>query len=166
MGRMEKSTPCGNRIPEKAMPIIANSDRLLRDAHFLLGLQKADVDFVCADMPEANKLMSGLPAVVAQHERDQISSRTKAALAAAKARRTTLGGFRVNAPLPPSALGRPVRTAEADAFAQRVVPLIADLRQQGFSLARVARTLTGKRVKTACGGAWTATAVKNAMARL
>src|SRR4051812_20559839 len=42
--------------------IIAKLDRLSRDAHFLLGLQKAGVRFVAADMPEANEMVVGIMA--------------------------------------------------------------------------------------------------------
>jgi DNA invertase Pin-like site-specific DNA recombinase len=66
--------------------VIAKLDRLIRDAHFLLGLQKAGVKFIAADMPEANEMVVGIMALVAQAERRMISERTKAALAAAKAR--------------------------------------------------------------------------------
>ena len=59
--------------------LIAKLDRLSRDAHFLLGLQKAGVRFVAADMPEANELVVGIMAVIAQAERKMISTRTKAA---------------------------------------------------------------------------------------
>src|SRR4051794_16071048 len=66
--------------------VIAKLDRLSRDAHFLLGLQKAGVRFVAADMPEANETLVGIMAMIAQAERKMISDRTKEALAAAKAR--------------------------------------------------------------------------------
>lgn len=61
--------------------LIAKLDRLSRDAHFLLGPQKAGVRFVAADMPEANELVVGIMAGIAPAERKMISTRTKAALA-------------------------------------------------------------------------------------
>jgi DNA invertase Pin-like site-specific DNA recombinase len=74
--------------------IIAKIDRLSRDAHFLLSLEKAGVDFVAADMPNANRLTVGIMAMVAEEERRMISARTKAALQAAKTRGKQLGGQR------------------------------------------------------------------------
>src|SRR5215207_3913602 len=71
--------------------VIAKLDRLSRDAHFLLGLEKAGVDFVATDMPHANRLTVGIMALVADEERRMISARTKAALHAAKARGQRLG---------------------------------------------------------------------------
>ena len=61
-----------------AVLVIAKLDRLSRDAHFLLGLEKAGVEFVAADMPNANRLTVRLMAVIAQEEREMISARTKA----------------------------------------------------------------------------------------
>jgi len=46
--------------------VIAKIDRLSRDAHFLLGLEKAGIDFVAADMPNTNRLTVGIMAMVAQ----------------------------------------------------------------------------------------------------
>ena len=65
----------------RANLVIAKLDRLGRDAHFLLGLEKAGVDFVAADMPTANRLTVGIMAMVADEECRMISKRTKAALA-------------------------------------------------------------------------------------
>lgn len=94
---------------------VAKLDRLSCDAHFLVGLDKADVAFVAMDMPNANKLTVGIMALVAQQEREAISARTEGALAAAKTRGTRLGGYR-NVPPPDPARasaahrqGRPVR---------------------------------------------------------
>src|SRR5207245_7588888 len=75
----------------KATLIIAKLDRLARNVHFISGLMESGVDFVAADNPHANKLMVHLLAAFAEHEREQISQRTKDALAAAKARGTRLG---------------------------------------------------------------------------
>ncbi|MFD1874447.1 recombinase family protein [Hymenobacter bucti] len=71
--------------------LIAKLDRLSRNASFILTLRDAGVDFVCCDMPDANTLTVGLFAVLAQHERETISKRTKDALAAKKARGAQLG---------------------------------------------------------------------------
>ncbi len=74
--------------------VISKLVRLSRDAHFLLGLEKAGLDFVAADMPNASRLTVGIMAVIALEERRMISERTKAALAAARARGKALGGWR------------------------------------------------------------------------
>jgi hypothetical protein len=58
--------------------VIAKLDRLSRNAAFLLNLKEAGVDFICSDMPDANKLTIGIMALIAQNEREAISARTKA----------------------------------------------------------------------------------------
>jgi DNA invertase Pin-like site-specific DNA recombinase len=71
--------------------LIAKLDRLSRNAGFIFALRDSGVDFVCVDMPDANTLTIGIFAVLAQHERELISSRTKAALQAKKAQGARLG---------------------------------------------------------------------------
>ena len=82
----------------RATLLIAKLDRLARSVAFISNLMEGGVDFVAADMPSVNRLTVHVLAAVAEHEREMISQRTKAALAAAKARGTRLGNPR----LPPA----------------------------------------------------------------
>ena len=71
--------------------VIAKLDRLSRSTRFIAELAEGDVPFICADMPEANTLTTGVMAAMGQYERELISERTRAGLAAAKARGVRLG---------------------------------------------------------------------------
>jgi len=148
--------------------VIAKLDRLSRDAHFLLGLEKAGVDFVAADMPMANRLTVGIMAMVADEERRMISARTKAALAAAKARGKKLGGNR-GAMLTEAvrAAGLAARTSRADTRAADLAPVIAELRGCGVvTLNGIAQALTQRGIPTPRGhSAWSAVQVSRAIAR-
>lgn len=149
--------------------LIAKLDRLSRDAHFLLGLDKAGVEFVCADMPNANRLTVGIMAMVAEEERRMISARTKAALAAAKARGTVLGGFRGYVPTAEdAAAARATIKARGEAQAARFEPIIRELRAEGITSATgIAKALTARGIPTARGGSqWTTVQVQRVLARL
>lgn len=149
--------------------VIAKLDRLSRDAHFLLGLEKAGVDFVAADMPHANRLTVGIMAMVADEERRMISQRTKAALAAAKKRGVKLGGDR-GARLSRIArkAGRDAQAASARNRASDLAPIIQELQQAGTTtLSGIARAFNERGIPTSRGGTeWTATQIARVAARL
>ena len=152
--------------------IVAKLDRLSRDAAFLLTLQNAGARFVCADMPDANSLTVGIMALVAQQEREAISTRTKAALAAAKARGTKLGGSRAAPPPPPpSAVGNVasarVRTAKSIDHAKSVMNEVERARAGGAqSLRQIAAVLNDRGINTPrAGGKWQAAQVKAVIER-
>ena len=145
--------------------LIAKLDRLSRDAHFLLGLEKAGIEFVAADMPNANRLTVGIMAIIADEERRMISARTKAALAAAKARGVVLGGRRGDRMIDHAA-GTAALVAKADAVAADVGPMAGALRAQGKTLGQIAAVFASRGIRTPRGGEWTPTAVRNVLARI
>ncbi len=152
----------------RAKLVVAKLDRLSRNAAFLMTLRDSGVQFVAADLPEANTMTVGVMAVVAQYEREAISARTKAALAAAKARGTVLGGLRPGAADISKWQAQGVAAARAKA-AERLSDIADDLcslAAEGLSLNAMARKLNQQEIKTARGSTWTATAVKRALDRL
>ena len=153
-----------NRCRETgAKLVIARLDRLARNAAFLLTLRDSGVEFVAADMPDANRLTVGIMALVAEDEAERISQRTKAALAAAKARGVKLGGIRsweaVN-----TSISR--RASAADQHAATVAPIIKEIRGAGItSLEGIAQALQARGIPTARGGRWRAQTVRNVLLR-
>ncbi|MFK5599096.1 recombinase family protein [Methylobacterium sp. HMF5984] len=148
--------------------LIAKFDRLSRDAHFLLGLEKAGIEFVATDNPHANRLTVGIMALVADEERRAISSRTKAALAAAKARGVKLGGDRgAVLSTEAKAKGTAVRVAKAVDRAGDLAPILAEIQASGAkSLREIAAALNERGVPTAKGGSWQAVQVSRVLARV
>jgi DNA invertase Pin-like site-specific DNA recombinase len=152
--------------------LIAKLDRLARNVAFVSRLMEEGVPFVAADMPNATPFMLHIYAAVAEEEARAISKRTRAALAAAKARGVKLGGERPGAKVPSVASARKgatvsasVRQAAADQAARDVLARIEELRAQHFSFEMVAAQLAEEGVATPRGGAWTGTAVRRALLR-
>jgi DNA invertase Pin-like site-specific DNA recombinase len=149
--------------------VIAKLDRLSRDAHFLLGLQKAGVPFVAADMPEANEMVVGIMAVVAQAERKMISERTKAALQAAKRRGVKLGnpkGARHLRKLGNASAVAAVRQ-EASSRAANLRPVVDDIKSHGIVTVRaIADELNARGILTPRGGRWHPTSAARLLKRL
>lgn len=140
--------------------LIAKIDRLSRQAAFLLTLRDSGVQIVAADMPHAGTLEFGIRAVVAQHEREEISRRTKAALQAAKAR-----GIKLGCPTPEigSAAGIAVIQARASSYAARLAPIVADIKRAGCTTLReIAAALQARGIATPRGGSnWAPSQVRN-----
>ncbi len=125
---------------QNAVLLIAKLDRLARNVAFISGLMEAGVRFVAVDMPQVTNLTLHILAAVAEEEARLISSRTKAALAAAKARGVKLGT--------PANLTRKAQQAGAEANRARAVTETARmlnyarmLRDSGLPLAKVADRL-------------------------
>jgi DNA invertase Pin-like site-specific DNA recombinase len=137
----------------RARLVIAKLDRLSRNLAFIAALMESGVEFVAVDNPHANKLTVHILAAVAEHEREMISERTKAALRAAKARGTRLG----NPQLAKAAKrGTAAVKANAKQFAANVLPIIEEIERAGFtSHNAIAAKLNERNVRTARGGKWT-----------
>lgn len=159
--------------------LIAKLDRLSRNVHFLSGLTEQGVEFVAADMPEANTFTVHIMAAVAQQEREAISYRTTVALGSIKERIkrdgqyvtkggktiTTLGGTNRFDDRSRSLAAEAVKR-KADNEAARVLPLITSLRAGGSTLQQTADHLNQAGLKTPRGASWTPTAVMRAEKRM
>jgi DNA invertase Pin-like site-specific DNA recombinase len=137
----------------KAKLVVAKLDRLARNVAFTAKLMESGVEFIAADMPFANKLTIHILAAVAEHEREMISTRTRDALAAAKARGVKLGGPKL---AEAQHNGSQANREKADQFAANTRPVIEQIRKSGItSLRGIAAALNARGVPTARGGTWT-----------
>ena len=138
---------------QKAKLVIAKLDRLGRNLAFIATLMESGVEFVAVDNPHVNELTVHFLAAIAQHEREMISERSKAALLAAKRR-----GRRLGNPNLPEAAKRGVAALKANAkrFAANVRPIIDEIIAAGAkSHNAIAAKLNERNVPTARGGVWT-----------
>jgi DNA invertase Pin-like site-specific DNA recombinase len=130
---------------------------------------EAGVEFVAVDFPTANRLTIHILAAVAEHEREMISQRTKAALQAAKARGRHLGWSnpdRVEEHACATERSNDVNRARADRFAANVLPVVRQIQAAGItSLHGIADALNARGIRTARGGQWYGTTVRNLLAR-
>lgn len=158
----------------KAKLVIAKLDRLARNVAFLSALMDSGCEFVACDNPHANRLTIHILAAVAEDEARRTSERTKAALAAAKARGAKLGSAR-----PGAWTGREdkrlagltkARQAAAQAKSTKALEAVADLipamqeqRASGATLEAIAQELNAQGQQTSRGCPWSAMAVYRAL---
>jgi DNA invertase Pin-like site-specific DNA recombinase len=146
----------------KCSVVVAKLDRLSRDVAFISGLMAQGVPFIVREIPNADPLMLHIYAAVAEQERTKISERTKAALAAAKARGVKLGNPHGPKPFTAEARrqGAEALRQQVDARAQQLSEILAEFAGQS------ANALNDRKLPTARGGKWTARSVINVRARL
>jgi DNA invertase Pin-like site-specific DNA recombinase len=147
----------------KATLLIAKLDRLARNVAFIANLMDAGVDFVAVDQPFASRLTLHILAAVAEDEARRTSERTKAALAAAKARGVKLGSPRA---VETSAIARAARSAYANKANASTRAVIREIQGAGIStLAGIAKTLEARGVRTPRGNTtWQPTQVARLIA--
>lgn len=148
--------------------VVAKLDRLSRNAAFLNTLLDSGQTVLFADMPNADRLVLGMMAQLAQWEREQIGKRTKEALQAAKARGRKLGGDRGNLPSV-SASGRErsiaARRGKASSRRALLLPHVEAARAEGAtSLQAIADYLNARHIQTARGGKWFSASVARLLA--
>lgn len=138
--------------------VIAKLDRLARNVYFISGLMESKVDFVAVDMPQANKITIHILAAVAEHEREMISQRTRAALAQAKIRGTKLGN--------PHIEGARVKALEAIRALRpvaEIMGLMTNWRTQGWTYRAIANELNKLNIRPTRGAQWYASSVRNCL---
>ena len=148
----------------KATLVIAKLDRLARNVHFLSGLMESRIEFVCCDNLHANRLTLHILAAVAEDEARRISERTKAALAAYKARGGKLG---TPANLTPEAgrRGTAATREQARTAYAALLPQLQAWRASRLSYRQISAILNGSGHATRTGVAWNHNQVRRVLAR-
>ncbi len=137
--------------------LVAKLDRLSRNLHFITTLQQSKVNFLAVDNPHATPFLIHILVAVAEYERTMISTRTKAALDAAKRRGVVLGNPRIQSAVVKSAQSR--RTGCLENFS-RLTPTIREIQSRGIiRLKDIANELNARGLKTSRGWLFTPTQV-------
>ena len=142
---------------KRAVLVIAKLDRLARNVAFVARLMESGAEFVAVDNPHANKLLVHLLAAFAEHEHDQISARTVAALAAAKARGVRLGSPHGAVSIVQARAVQGAASAPARALA---LPRAKALREGGATFRAIAATLLAEGFPALRGGSWGPSSVR------
>ena len=144
----------------KSILLVAKLDRLSRCPVFLFKLQDSGLPFVCCDYPQADKFTVGIMIVMAQKERDDISRRTKAALAALKARGVKLGNPRLAEATKASLRSRSEKDKKRQDATRMFI--IREIIHKGrvTTHSGIAECLNARGIPTARGGQWHTTTVR------
>ena len=144
----------------KSILVVAKLDRLSRDPEFLFRRQNSKLEFVCCDMPQADKFTIGIMIVMAQKERDDISRRTKSALAALKARGVKLGNPRIAEATKASLKSRSKSDRRRQDATRMFILREIIIKGRVSTHADIAECLNARGIETARGGKWHTTTVR------
>jgi DNA invertase Pin-like site-specific DNA recombinase len=158
----------------KGVLCIAKLDRLYRNVAALSALMEGGVDFVACDNPTAGRLTIHILAAVAEDEARRISERTKAALAAKRARGEPMGSALPNhwKGIEDRRLAGAIAGSKASAIARRkkalagiayVLREIQQMRKDNLSFRDIAARLNADGHRSPRGGNWLPTTVRNAL---
>src|SRR5271157_4641249 len=155
--------------------VVAKLDRLARSTYLIACLQKANIEFICADNPTANKLTIHILAAVAENELQMIRARTKAGLQSAKLKGAKLGSAR-----PGHWDGKEdkrgvfsvgmkehlaVKSEKARRYYEAFLPRIKLMRSNGDTIKQIVDWLNGERLTTSTGRPWSTSVLYEVMAR-
>jgi DNA invertase Pin-like site-specific DNA recombinase len=132
---------------QKAKLVIARLDRLSRNVAFIAAMMDSGVEFVACDNPHATRLTLHILAAVAEHEREAIATRTKAALQAAKSRGIRLGRYGADY------LSQANKAAALERATQ-LEPLVTELTAARMSIRQIGVELTARGIVPPRGGSW------------
>lgn len=161
--RSELKSAMAHAKKEGCPVVVAKLDRLSRSVAYIANLMTSQVPFIVTELGlDVDPFMLHIYAALAEKERQLISQRTKAALAAAKKRGVKLGNPSIKKAIKASIK---VRTKKAEEFAQGVTEDILRMQSYGMTLRDIAATLNKQERKTARGGSWYASTVSNVLKR-
>lgn len=150
--------------------IVAKLDRLSREVSLISGMMSAKVPFIACNLGvDADPLLLHIYAAVSEQERKMIGQRTKAALAAKKVREPWWKPGKAKTPEKAAnqaagrARGNETAHTLAAAFAEKTYPVLRKYRDSGMSLVDIAEQMNILGVKTARGGLWYPTTIKNVL---
>jgi DNA invertase Pin-like site-specific DNA recombinase len=145
--------------------LVSKLDRLSRDVAFIAGLMAQRVPFVVAELgADADPFMLHVYAALAEKERRLISERTRSALVSKRAKGAALGNPTNLGEA--GSLGRVTQQTDADRFASNIMPIIRSIKSTGtVGMVAIAQALNDRGVRTARGGRWHCSSVRNTMRR-
>lgn len=157
----------------KATLVVAKLDRLSRNVAFLSALMESKVPFLACDNATANKLTLHILVAMAEHEAEMISKRTKDALAAYKARGGLLGGqleqcrnLTHEARMKGAQRSGEVVAGKAREAYTDLMPVLAEMKSDGFSLREIAAKLNAEGHTTRRGKPWNPVQVSRVVGRV